>query len=301
MPSSPARGLALVTGATGFIGGRLARRLAADGRSVVALARPGSDTTALAADGIAVIRDDGTAAGLAVAVTKCAPTVIFHLAAHFVARHTTADVDALVAANLALPTRLAEAAVAAGGPPVVTAGTAWQLDDDGSERPHGLYAAMKQAAETIFAHYAATDGLKVACLRLYETWGPADPRRKLLPLLLSTLTSGETLALSPGEQRLDFVHVDDVVGAFLHAETRLCAAEPGRFERFAVRSGRPVSIRDLVAIVERIAGRSPPVTFGVRPYRPDEIMTPPPGEILPGWEARISWEDGLPALLAEVG
>lgn len=299
MPPEGNHGVALVTGATGYLGGRLARRLLAVGRRVVVLARLGADTSALEADGIAVIRDDGSTAGLAAAVAACAPQSVFHLAARFVARHTIADVDDLVASNLGLPTRLAEATVAAGCRVFVTAGTAWQLDADGHERPHGLYAAMKQAAESIYAHYAASDGLKVACLRLYETWGPADPRRKLLPLLLSTLRSGETLALSPGEQRLDFVHVDDVIAAFLHAEARLHAAEPGRFERFSVRTGRPVSIRELVAHIERAAGRPLPVAFGARPYRPDEIMFPPPGEILPGWQARISWDEGLAPLVAE--
>ncbi|MCE1236229.1 MAG: NAD(P)-dependent oxidoreductase [Hyphomicrobiales bacterium] len=290
-------GPALVSGATGFIGAHLVRRLLGLGRRMVAVTRGTSDVAALRAAGVDVLVDPGDAAGLAAAVAEVRPATVFHLAAKFVALHAVGDVDALVASNLGFATRLVEAAVGAGCRRIVAAGTSWQVAANGEERPNSLYAATKAAFETILTHYAEADGAKVVTLRLYDTYGPGDVRRKLLPLLLSALSSGERLGLSPGEQRLDLVHVDDVVEAFLVAERRTAAGEAGRVERFAVRSGRAVSVRELVAILETVSGRAMPVTFGERPYRVGEVMAPAPGEILPGWRARIELEDGLSALI----
>lgn len=288
-------GTALVSGATGFVGGHLVRRLRAEGRRVVAVTRGTSAVAGLAAGGVEVVVDPGDTEGLAAAIAGCRPTTVFHLAAKFVARHVPGDVDDLVVSNLGFATRLAEAAIQSGCRRFVAAGTSWRSAPDGTERPNSLYAATKAAFETILMHYAEADGAKVVALQLYETYGPDDGRRKLLPLLLSALASGERLGLSPGEQRLDFVHVDDVVEAFLVAERRAAANDAGRFERFAVRSGRAVSVRELVAILEAVSGRTMPVGFGERPYRAGEVMAPAPGEILPGWHARVGLEVGLAA------
>ncbi len=287
----------LVSGATGFVGARLLARLVADGRRVAAVVRPGSDRTALEAAGVAIVVDDGTAEGLARAVAEIRPTTVFHLAAKFTAIHATADVDGLIEANVAFGARLAEAASRAGTTRFVTAGTSWQVDEAGAERANSLYAATKAAFEAILGHYAANEGMRALSLRLYDTWGPGDTRRKLLPLLLSARASGAHLGLSPGDQRLDLVHVDDVVEGFLAAEARLTAAPAGTFERFALRSGRAVSVKELVAILEQVSGRPMPVAFGERPYRVGEVMAPSPGEILPGWRARIGLEEGLAALI----
>lgn len=287
----------IVSGATGFVGSATVRRLVASGRRVAAVARAQSDVAALTAAGVAVVIDDGTAAGLAAAVAPLQPRTALHLAARFVAEHTVEQVDDLVAANLAFATRFAEATTRAGCRRFVAAGTSWQLDARGAERPVSLYAATKAAFEAILAHYAAADGVKVACLRFYDTYGPGDRRRKLLGLLLGALASGERLGLSPGDQRIDLVHVEDVVDALLVAEARLAAAEAGRFERFAVASGRAPTIKELVGVLETVAGRRLPVVFGERPYRRFEVMAPAPGEILPGWRARISLEEGLSAMI----
>ncbi len=244
-----------------------------------------------------VLHDDASATVLAEKIAKIKPKTVFHLAGKFIARHNTEDVDDLVASNLGFATRVAEAAVRAGCQRMIVAGTSWQVDQFGREAPNSLYAATKAAFEAILAHYAATDGLRVMSLRLYDTFGADDPRGKLLSLLLSTLASGSHLGLSPGDQRIDLVHVEDVVEAFLVAETRLIATEHGGFERFTVRSGQPISIKELVAMLEQLSGRKMAVAFGERPYRKGEAMEPAPGEILPDWRVKIGLKEGLAALV----
>ncbi|MEK9796485.1 MAG: NAD-dependent epimerase/dehydratase family protein, partial [Alphaproteobacteria bacterium] len=93
---------ALVTGATGFIGMHLCRRLADAGIRPVALVRPSSDSARIKrlrelAD-IAVAGDNAT--DLADAFTQSAPEVVFHLAARYIATHTPADIPDLIADNV---------------------------------------------------------------------------------------------------------------------------------------------------------------------------------------------------------
>src|SRR5450830_264747 len=94
---SPAR-VALVTGATGFIGGRLVRSLLADGWETHAIVRPSSNATTLrdVLGSSNVHEHDGTTVGLIDIVRSVHPDIIFHLASVFVAEHSTEDVDPLV-------------------------------------------------------------------------------------------------------------------------------------------------------------------------------------------------------------
>ena len=101
------------------------------------------------------------------------------------------------------------------------------------------------------------------------------------------------MGLSPGEQILDMVHVDDAASAFLVAARRLLAAPAPLMESFLV-SGERMTVRQLVA---RMAGAGLPVQaqWGARPYRPREVMVPcdPGGHRLPGWAPAVSLERGL--------
>jgi nucleoside-diphosphate-sugar epimerase len=163
-----------------------------------------------------------------------------------------------------------------------------------------LYAATKQAFEDILAFYTDATPLRVISLHLFDTYGPDDPRPKLIQLLLKAARGGPGLSMPEGKQLLDFVHVDDVVNAFLLAAARLERGDGAPNETFAVSAGERLSLRDLVALVERLVGHSLPVEFGARPYRAREVMQPwTRGEPIPGWAPQTSLESGLRRLLEE--
>ena len=105
--------------------------------------------------------------------------------------------------------------------------------------------------------------------------------------------------MSPGEQLLDLVHIDDVTCAFSLCTQRLLLDQVQQpHERYAVSSGRPLSMRQLVALLEQLSGKRLNVTFGARPYRTREVMRPPRvGAKLLGWEPQVGLQDGLKPLL----
>jgi nucleoside-diphosphate-sugar epimerase len=293
---------ALVTGVTGFVGAHLARALLADGIEVHAVVRPGANLHRIPdlVDRVVLHDDEGTAAALDRAVVAGAPEVTFHLATRFVGEHGPNEVGPLVVDNVAFPARLADALARAGAAHLVNVGTAWQHVGGAEYRPKNLYAATKQAFEDVLAHYQERGTLRTVTVNLYDTYGPLDHRPKLLALLRRAVETGQTLELSSGGQLLDLVHVDDVVGALRLAADRCRDGTVAPGSRFSASSGEARTVRDVVAVFDRVAGRPVPVHWGARPDRPGEMLEHwDAGPPVPGWSPGIDLERGLADLLAE--
>lgn len=301
MSQAPRARRALVTGATGFLGGALAPALAAAGWRVHAIVRPGSSaerTGRLSAVPCTLHTHDGTADGLRAIVGAVQPACTWHLATKFLADHGAGDVADLVRSNVEFGAELLEALSALGAAPVVTAGTAWQQHDNADYSPVSLYAATKQAFDAVAAYYTEIRRLRVVECLLVDTYGANDPRKKLLWALREAVRTEVPLKLSgDGRQYIDLLHVDDAVQALMLAGDRACASEPGTSERWAVRSGQPVTVRELVARFGRARGVTVPVEWGARPPRPREMLSPwTAGHSLPGWAPRVPLDEGLARL-----
>jgi nucleoside-diphosphate-sugar epimerase len=290
---------ALVTGITGFIGGELAKRLLADGWQVDAIVRTQSDTNSLPfrRDITFYTVEDGQDLTPVLAATK--PDVVFHLASLYLAEHRPDQVGALVQSNILFPALLAEAMTATGARCLVNTGTAWQHYGTQNYLPVNLYAATKQAAEDLLLYYTETRSLSVTTLRLFDTYGGGDKRRKLIQILIDAAQSGEPIDMSPGEQIVDMTHIDDVVDAFLLASEELLASEQYKPNVYYVTHQRQ-TVRDLATIVGQALGRPVNANFGGRPYRSREVMRPFDPDLtqrVPGWYAQRTIE----SYLAELG
>ena len=290
---------ALVTGATGFVGGRLAKRLADEGWEVHSLVRrpPGDPAVrTLSAIGDAHYHD-GSMESLQRLVSLSRPTVVFHLAARFVADHRPSDVDGLIHDNILFGTQLLEAMRAAGAKRIVNAGSAWQHYRNAEYSPVGLYAATKKAFADLLEYFVEAHGVHAVTLELSDTYGPDDVRRKLIPLMLEAEQTKRGLSMVRGELPLNFVHVDDAVSAFMVAAKRLRSNQVAGHEVFAVRSNEAVVVKELFEIWEKARGTRLAARWGERPYRPREVLDQwTQGAPLPGWEARISLAEGLGGL-----
>jgi nucleoside-diphosphate-sugar epimerase len=286
----------LVTGATGFVGRRLCARLLRDGAEVHAVIRPTTNRARLADARLPAVVDDGSAATLGAYVRGRNFDAVVHLAALFLAEHKPEQVGDLIAANVLFAARVLEAAAAAGIPRFLNTGTAWQHFRGDAYLPVNLYAASKQAFADLARFYEQTSPVYFTTLMLNDTYGPGDERPKLLNRWDQISRTGEALDLSPGEQRLDLVHVDDVAEAYCRL-LALTADDPERRHagrEFALHAEKLVTLRELAGLFTRATGRALNVRWGGRPYRAREIMNPwPGGEPLPGWKPRIGLEVGL--------
>lgn len=288
--------VALITGATGFIGRHLAEALVENGWEVHCLIRENSDLSGISRlkDRLKVHVYDGTLRSLERMFAVARPRTVFHLASLSLASHRAEQIEPLLHSNILLPTQLTEVMIRNECYHIVNTGTFWQHYQDDGYHPVNLYAATKQAFEDILTYYVETSPLRAITLKLYDTYGPQDERKKLFPLLKQLTISHEPLAMSPGQQRIDLVYIDDVVNAFLVAGEHLSSMHPGEAASFAVSSGDPVPLKEVVSLFEEILGRRLPVQWGGRAYRPREVMAPwQSGLSLPGWKALVPLREGI--------
>jgi nucleoside-diphosphate-sugar epimerase len=278
---------ALVTGITGFIGSALAVRLLADGWAVDAIVRPHSETESLPFAQRVRFHRVADGASLTPTLADARPDVVFHLASLYLAEHAPGQVEDLVRSNILFPALLAEAMTSTEAKCLINTGTAWQQFRSEAYNPVNLYAATKQAAEDLLHYFHDARSLSVVTLRLFDTYGKGDKRRKLMQILIDAAITGEALAMSPGEQVVDLTHVDDVVSGFVVAAERLMATDTALFETYLL-SGERLTVKGLADVVASGMGRAIRAQFGGRPYRQREVMMPvgDDGKALPGWTTR---------------
>jgi dolichol-phosphate mannosyltransferase len=275
----------LITGAGGFVGANLVRRLLADGADVVAVVRPGGDPWRLAGLDVELVEAD---------VREPLPdgfAVVYHLAAHG-SYSWQQDEDVIRETNV----RGTQNALAA-GERVVVAGSSSEYglkpyapDEDEPLEPNSPYAATKAEATAL----ATARGGVV--LRLYSAYGPWEEPDRLIPTLLARGLAGELPPLVSARVARDFVHVDDACEAF----ARAAKAEPGRV--YNVGSGRQTTVAEVVELARRLLDLDVEPQWGSMPDRAwdTETWLANPERIRRelGWEARIDLQDGLARTLA---
>jgi nucleoside-diphosphate-sugar epimerase len=294
-PTTSQKPAALITGATGFVGSHLARRLVQEGWRVHIISRATSRFPE--ADEFACVTNhiyDGSTDSMVNSVAQAEPDVVFHLASLFLSQHAVKDVNALIQSNVLFGSQLLEAMKENQVTNLVNTGTSWQHYNNEDYNPVCLYAATKQAFEAILEYYVQACGIKAITLKLFDTYGPDDPRPKLFSLLSAAARSGQTLDMSGGEQLIDLVHIDDVTEAYLIAAQRLIECKVKQHELYSVSSGNPMPLRDLVELYSEVIGSAVNVNWGARQYRFREVMkTWTGGSNLEGWQPKYSLADGM--------
>jgi nucleoside-diphosphate-sugar epimerase len=293
--------VALVTGATGFIGGHLVSRLVREGWQVHVVTRKGTNLPATAEfSQVTTHTHDGTTEGMIRLVGEAKPLVIFHLASLFLSQHEAKDVAPLVLSNVLFGSQLLEGMRVNGVSQIVNTGTSWQHYNHEEYNPVCLYAATKQAFEDILTYYTATTPIKAITLKLFDTYGPNDVRQKLFFLLENTARTGTPLEMSAGEQMIDLVHVTDVVQSYLIAAQRLMAGGNHGHQKYGVSSGEPMLLKEIVELYGRVIGRKLNIEWGARKYRVREVMvTCNTLPILPGWLPKIRLENGIKEIFSQ--
>lgn len=272
----------LVTGATGFVGQHLLPYLEKQGHEVYALVRPSTDGSKVYTNHLYVFEDD--IEHLASYLLENHVDGIIHLASLYIAEHKPEDIKNIVTSNVYLGTAVMEAAVKAGVKWFLNTGTIWQNYNvepySDTYCPVNLYAASKQAFMDMAKYYTEVSDIKFCTLKLCDTYGANDTRRKIFALFEQIAKTGECLKMSPGEQKLDIVHIDNVVRDFEALAEKLDNGEQLR-EEYVVASGRQRSLKEIAKQYEIDHQVILNIEWGGRPYRKREVMVPYIGYQLP--------------------
>ena len=298
----------LVTGAAGFIGSHLAEALVRRGADVRAFVRYGSagrwgwlDDSELASEMEVVagdIRDPET-----LAPAMAGAEVVFHLAALIAIPYSYVTPLAYVRTNVEGTTNVLEAARAAGVQRIVHTstsevyGTARTVPISESHPLHGQspYSATKIGADKIAESFHAAYELPVVMLRPFNTFGPRQSARAVIPTIITQALVGETVKLGAVTPTRDLTFVQDTADGFIAAGEAPDA--PGRTINLGV--GQEISIGDLAERIRGLMDRPVTIVHDEQRDRPaasevERLLSDnaQAREVL-GWTPRHTLDEGL--------
>jgi len=286
----------LVTGASGFVGARLVEQLKGD---VHALVQATSDTSRIEqVTGLTIWRHDGSADNLAHIIKSVDPDRIYHLAAYYVNEHHSADISLLIEANVKFGTMVLDATAKLANPIFIHAGTFFE-QSGGIDVPLNLYTATKLAFNQILAYYTKKEGVRSARLLLHDVYGPRDTRGKFIDVAIEAMMTGQELKLPIEDPKLDLVHIDDVVNAFIVTANSIASTPAATNAIYAVSSDQPRSLREIINSIEKVIGQK--AHIGISEY---QALREPIGQTglagpPPNWKIMVPFEVGVRQIISE--
>lgn len=282
----------LVTGATGYIGGPLCRRLAELGAEVVAVARsaPSAKENGVRWRACDLAKQDQARE----LYGRVQPEIVFHLAGHAAGARRLDLVVPTFRSNLATSVNLLAVAAEEGCDRVVIPGSLEEPEGECSEAvPSSPYAASKWGASAYSRMFRVLYDTPVVCPRVFMVYGPGrqDPR-KLVPYVITSLLRGEAPELGSGARPIDWIYMDDVVDGLLAMATTPELPK----SRLDLGSGTAITIRELVARIVGLVGADLQPRFGEQEDRPlVQVRTADVDGTRDrlGWAPRISLDEGL--------
>jgi nucleoside-diphosphate-sugar epimerase len=287
---------ALVTGASGYIGGALVSRLLAVGWSVAVVGRSSERFTDYSRNNpkLESYVLDSDFLNLEKIVRESNPTMVFHVASKIQLDASAASITSLIAANITLGCHLLAAMAKNGTQYFLNVGSYWEHYNNEEFNPVDLYAASKRSFVSMLAYFVEAFGISATTLELYDVYGPNDDRGKIIDTLLVAAKNDLKVEMSPGNQIMNFVYISDVIEGFMIAANGML--ENPRFElgRYALRGETSCSLRGVEEVIEKVAGKNVFIEWGALDYRDRTVMSPPDKvRILESWKPKIGLEVGM--------
>jgi nucleoside-diphosphate-sugar epimerase len=293
----------LITGAGGFIGANLARRLIRDGHQTHLVVSERSTSWRL--EGLrrqALLHrlDLCDADRVRQMVEAVRPDWVFHLAAHGAYSWQT-NTRAIFETNLMGTIHLVEACRAVGIEAMVNTGSSSEYGwkdhpppEDELVEPNSDYAVSKASATLYCRHVARARGLRLCTLRLYSIYGSYEEPARLMPSLLIHALQGGYPPLARPHVARDFVYIEDCLDAYMLAISAV-NAPPGAV--YNVGSGVQTTLAEVVDVVRQLFRLRTPPLWASMPDRTWDTDTWVADsrrirqEL--GWQPRASLADGL--------
>lgn len=279
----------LLTGITGFLGSKLAIELVNNGYEVIALKRKSSSLTR-----IECIEKDVQLYNIE--EIDYANVFEAHSEIDFVIHTATAygrnneSPWEIFEANTGFPLKLLDAASKANVKKFINTDTI--LD-----KYLNLYSLSKNHLLEWGKFYSMKNKIEFINMRLEHFYGSGDDNSKFTSFVINKCIANEDiLQLTPGEQKRDFIYIDDVVSAYMIVLEKANINKNKWFDEYDVGSGDSVTIKEFVQTVHRLTNSKIELNFGALPYRKGEIMSSSAevkGLLDLGWGCKYNLEEGL--------
>ena len=255
----------LITGANGFVGASLARRLSQGGGNVFLLVRPGSDPWRLKGLEERILPCDLLdKESLKTVLAQSRPDRVYHLAAHG-GYPFQKDPARILETNLMGTLNLLQACAQSPCRLFVQAGSSSEygfkkepMRETDLLEPNSYYAVGKAAATHLCSFFGATAPFAAVTLRLFSVYGPFEEPTRFIPTLLRRALRHEPIELAARDTARDFIYVEDVVEAFLRTDA-LKALGTGVLN---IGSGVQSTLGDAVRIAMELTGSKSELRWG---------------------------------------
>lgn len=270
----------LISGAAGFIGSHLTRRLILEGYEVGIIEHQDcsycriEDVLNKLTDHVCDLRETS---GILKIVQDFQPELIFHLATYYTVEHKSDEINTMVGTNVLGTLNLLEAARMFNVDYFVNTSSSFvyghkshPAKEKEELNPLNLYALTKLQAEQACTFYAQRYGLRAVTFRLYPPYGTYDHEKKLIPHAIKNFLLEKPLQLTTGKQKWDYIEVTDIINAY----TKLLDAfhfQAGH-EVFNIGTGKAESIREIIEKIQQIMGAGSKPEWGAYPQRENEVM-----------------------------
>jgi nucleoside-diphosphate-sugar epimerase len=307
----------IVTGATGFVGANLVRRLLHDGHELHLLVRPGYRPWRIESIGTMVnlhVVSLTDRKQLQDTVTQVQPHWIFHLATHGAYSYQT-NLGEMIQTNFIGTINLVEVCCEIGFEAFVNTGSSSEYgykNQAHSEtewlEPNSHYAVTKASA-TLFCRYTAqSKGINLSTLRLYSVYGAYEEPTRLIPTLIRLGNQNKLPPLVNPETARDYIYVDDVVDAYILAANHSGGEVGGVYN---VGTGIQTRLHEVVALVRQVLQVQMEPVWGSMADRNwdtnlwvannqkirSELGWEPKYDFRSGFEAAVTWFKNHPDLL----
>ncbi len=170
-----------------------------------------------------------------------------------------------------------------------------QYNQANGNTPTNFYSLSKNLSNEIF-DFICKDKINLINLIIPDTYGPDDNRNKLFKYLATSLKNRFKVELSPGNQLVDYLYVDDACFGLIHAmEMILGNVQSAAIKsKYRLSSLEVITLKELVKALNLVIGDKLIIEWGVKDYREGEIFTENYShDLLPNWSPSIRLNEGL--------
>ncbi|MEH6627068.1 MAG: NAD-dependent epimerase/dehydratase family protein [Motiliproteus sp.] len=161
--------------------------------------------------------------------------------------------------------------------------------------PNSHYAVSKAATSQAISYYGKVRGVPVVNLRLYSVYGPYEDSSRLIPVLCEKSLHSALPNFAHSEVSRDFIHIDDVVAAFVDAALRMSPELAG--ESFNIGTGVRTSLASLACITKELFDIQDEPQFSLEAGRAWDVdnwySNPQKANEMMGWTAKVGFAEGL--------
>lgn len=293
----------LITGATGFIGSYLASRVLKEGAEVFILTRYKSIVKSVRLidiwDKIHVIEADIRNIDSLKQIKEFNPQIIFHLAAYnhvgdsFIHVNEALKTNCIGTANLIDAYDGYERFIYMSTSEVYGYQEKVPFREDSIPQPISPYAVGKYAGELYCNMKMRMQGYPIVILRPFNTFGPYQSARAIIPEIITKCLKGETIESTEGIQTREFNYIDNQIDGLILGAIQ----DKAIGEVINIGAGEEIAIKDLILKIHALTGSKSELKIGALKYRPTEVWRmycdkQKAQEIL-GWKPKINFETGL--------